>query len=121
MNFPVVIWHNPACGTSRRTLGLIREAGYEPEVVEYVQAGWTRDALATLLAEAGLTPGQALRESEARALGVQPDAEPASILDAMVAHPALVQRPLVRTPRGAVLARPPERALELLEPVPPSP
>ena len=111
----VTIWHNPACGTSRTALGLIREAGYQPEVIEYVRAGWDRAALATLLAEAGLTPRQALRDKEARERGLlERGVTDDAILDAMVAHPVLVQRPLVRTPRGAVLARPAEAVLKLL-------
>lgn len=117
MSFPVTIWHNPACGTSRRTLAMIREAGVEPEVVEYLQAGWDRDDLSALLAEAGLTPREALRESEARERGLlEPGVTPDAILSAMIAEPVLVQRPLVRTPKGAALARPAEAVLALLEP-----
>lgn len=115
MSGPVTIWHNPACGTSRKTLALIREAGVEPEVIEYVQAGWDADELEALLAQAGLTPRDALREPEARDRGLlEPGVTPEAILDAMIAEPVLVQRPLVRTPRGVVLARPAEAVLPLL-------
>jgi arsenate reductase len=113
----ITIWHNPACGTSRAALGLIREAGYEPEVIDYVRAGWDHAALAALLTEAGLTPRQALRErgTPAAELGLlEPGVTDAAILDAMVADPVLVQRPLVRTFKGAVLARPAEAVLPLL-------
>ncbi|MDP8915714.1 MAG: arsenate reductase (glutaredoxin) [Pseudomonadota bacterium] len=113
----VTIWHNPACGTSRTTLALIREAGHEPEVIEYVSTGWNRDELKALLAEAGLTPRQVLRErgTPARELGLlEPGVSDDAILDAMAAHPILVERPLVRTPKGARLARPSEAVLDLL-------
>jgi arsenate reductase len=115
----VTIWHNPACGTSRNALALIREVGHEPEVIDYVRTGWDRTELAALLAQAGLTPREALRErgTPAAELGLlEPGVSDDAILDAMLAHPILVQRPLVRTPRGAVLARPAEAVLPLLEP-----
>ena len=111
----VTIWHNPACGTSRAALALIREAGVEPEVIDYVRTGWTRDELAALLAEAGLTPRQALRDKEGREHGLLgPGLTEDAVLDALVAHPILVQRPLVRTPKGAVMARPADAVLPLL-------
>jgi arsenate reductase len=115
----VTIWHNPACGTSRNTLALIREAGQDPQVIDYVRTGWDRAELMALLAQAGLTPREALRErgTPAAELGLlEPGVSDDAILDAMLAHPILVQRPLVRTPRGAVLARPAEAVLPLLEP-----
>lgn len=112
----ITIWHNPACGTSRAALQLIREAGHEPEVVEYLQTGWERETLRTLLAEAGLAPRRALREKEARerAPHLLAGASDEAILDAMVADPILVQRPLVRSPKGVRLARPSETVRELL-------
>ena len=116
-DFPVTIFHNPACGTSRNVLEMIREAGHEPTVVEYLKAGWTPDQLKTLLSEAGLTAHQALRTRGELAgeLGLLKDgvAEQA-ILEAMIEHPVLVERPLVRTPKGTVLARPKERVLHIL-------
>ena len=117
MTFPVTIWHNPACGTSRNVLEMIREAGHEPEVVPYLQTGWRREELADLLRLAGLTPRQALRTrgTPAAELGLlEPGVSDDAVLDAMVAHPVLVERPLVRTPTGVRLGRPPEAVRELL-------
>ena len=116
--FPVTIFHNPACGTSRNVVAMVEAAGYRPEVVEYLQAGWTPDQLGALFAEAGITPREALREKEAVAaeLGLQaPDASDAAILAAMVEHPVLVNRPIVRTPKGAAMCRPSETVFSLLE------
>lgn len=116
-DFPITIWHNPACGTSRKTLALIEAAGHRPTVVEYVMSGWDRAELAALLREAGLSPRQALRDkgSPAAELGLlDPAVGDEAILDAMAAHPILVNRPLVRTPKGAKLTRPPQSVLELL-------
>jgi arsenate reductase len=121
--FPVTVFHNPACGTSRNVLAMVQAAGYEPEVVEYLKTGWTRDGLKALLAEAGLTPRQAMRTKGALAgelglldEGVSDDA----ILAAMVEHPILVERPIVKTPKGAALARPSEKVFPLLERLPES-
>ena len=113
----VTIWHNPACGTSRNALAAIREAGHEPEVIDYVRTGWDREHLKALLAQAGLTPREALRErgTPARELGLlKAGVSDDAILDAMAAHPILVERPLVRTPKGARLARPAESVRDLL-------
>jgi arsenate reductase len=115
--FPVTIFHNPACGTSRNVLEMIREAGHEPTVVEYLKAGWTPEGLKALLDEAGLKPREALRTRGdlASELGLLKDGVAESaILEAMIEHPALVERPLVKTPKGAVLARPKERVLHIL-------
>ena len=115
--FPVVIWHNPACGTSRNTLAMIESAGHAPTVVEYVKSGWDRTELEALLRAAGLTPREALRVrgTPAAELGLlAEDVSDDAILDAMAAHPVLVERPLVKTPKGVRLARPAERVLELL-------
>ena len=119
--FPVTIFHNPACGTSRNVVAMVEAAGYRPDVVEYLQAGWTPDQLGALFAEAGITPREALREKEAVAaeLGLQaPDASDAAILAAMVEHPVLVNRPIVCTPKGAAMCRPSERVFDLLERTP---
>jgi arsenate reductase len=116
--FPVTIFHNPACGTSRNTLEAVRAAGYTPTVVEYLKAGWTRPQLDKLLADMGARPRDILREkgSPAAELGLLvPGASDEAILTAMVAHPILVNRPIVVTPKGTKLCRPAERVLELLE------
>jgi arsenate reductase len=116
--YPVTVFHNPACGTSRNVVSMVEAAGYRPEVIEYLKAGWTADQLRDLFAEAGLTPREALREkgSPAAELGLMdPEASDDAILAAMVAHPVLVNRPIVRTPKGAALCRPSERVFDLLE------
>lgn len=123
-DFPVTIFHNPACGTSSRTLATVRAAGYEPTVVEYLHAGWTRPQLEALLAAMSLRPRDVLREqgTPATELGLlDPAVSDDTILDAMVTHPILVQRPIVVTPKGARLTRPPESVLELLETAPDRP
>jgi arsenate reductase len=120
-DFPVTIFHNPACGTSRNVVSMVEAAGYRPEVVEYLKTGWTADQLKALFAEAGLTPREAMREkgSPATELGLlDPDTSDAAILAAMVAHPVLVNRPIVRTPKGAALCRPSEKVFDLLEQAP---
>ncbi|MDC7788306.1 arsenate reductase (glutaredoxin) [Rhodoplanes sp. TEM] len=115
----VVIYHNPQCGTSRNTLAMIRNAGVEPHVIEYLKCPPSRPLLAALIARAGLTPRQALREKGTpfHELGL---ADPAlsddAILDAMVAHPILINRPFVVTPKGVRLCRPSELVLDLLPP-----
>jgi arsenate reductase len=117
-DFPVTIFHNPACGTSRNVVAMVEAAGYRPEVVEYLQAGWTPEQLGALFAEAGITPREALREKEAVAAErglLEPDTSDAAILAAMVEHPELVNRPLVRTPKGAGMCRPSEKVFDLLE------
>ena len=122
-DFPVTVFHNPACGTSRNVLAMVEAAGYRPEVVEYLQAGWTPDQLGALFAEAGITPREALREKEAVAAErglLDPAASDAAILAAMVEHPMLVNRPIVRTPKGAAMCRPSERVFDLLERTPDS-
>ena len=117
-NFPVTVFHNPACGTSRTVLGLLDTAGYKPQVVEYLKAGWTRPQLEDLLSRMGAKPRDILRDkgSPAAELGLlDPAATDAQILDAMVEHPILVNRPIVVTPNGVRLARPAERVFEVLE------
>lgn len=113
----VVIFHNPNCSKSRGALELIREAGQEPVVVPYLKTGWTVPQLQALFAVAGLTAREALRTArgQAKDLGLLEDGvSEAQILDAMVAHPELVERPLVCSPRGVRLCRPPEVVRELL-------
>lgn len=120
-DFPVSIFHNPRCSTSRNVLAMIEAAGYRPEVIEYLQSGWTADLLQDLFAEAGLSVREALRESGSPAaeLGLlEPDVPDAVVLAAMVRHPVLVNRPLVRTPKGTALCRPTERVLDLLDRTP---
>lgn len=115
--FPVTIYHNPKCGTSRGVIELVEAAGYEPEIVEYLKAGWTKAQLKTLFADAGLTPREAMRTNvpEAEELGLLNEkVSAAKIIDAMVAHPILVNRPFVVTPKGTKLCRPKETAQDLL-------
>ena len=117
-DFPITIYHNPACGTSRNTLAMIRAAGYEPTVVEYLQAGWSRPLLEELAAKTGLKPRDLLREKGAPAaeLGLLADGvADDTIYSAMVGHPILVNRPIVVTPKGARLCRPSEQVFDLLE------
>ena len=120
----VVMHHNPGCGTSRNVLAIIRAAGYEPVVIEYLKTGWTREQLLGLFAAAGLTPRTALRttKSPADELGLLDLAvTDKELLTAMVAHPVLVNRPIVCTPRGVRLCRPSETVLDLLDRLPPGP
>ena len=124
MSYPIVIHHNPGCGTSRNVLAIIRAAGYEPTVIDYLAEGWTRPQLLGLFAAAGITPRQALRMSgtPAEELGLTaPDVPDDKLLDAMVAHPILVNRPIVCTPKGVRLCRPSEIVLDLLDRSPPGP
>lgn len=117
-DFPITIFHNPACGTSRNTVAMVQAAGYEPEVVEYLQAGWTKPQLQELLAAMGAKPRDILRDkgTPASELGLlNPNVSDEAMLDAMVEHPILVNRPIVVTPRGVKLARPSEAVLDLLE------
>jgi arsenate reductase len=117
-HFPITIFHNPACGTSRNTLAMIQAAGYEPTVVDYKTVGWTKPGLADLLAKMGLRARDVLREkgTPAAELGLlDPAIGDDAILEAMIAHPILVNRPIVVTPKGAKLCRPSEVVLALLE------
>ncbi|ATQ41826.1 arsenate reductase (glutaredoxin) [Caulobacter mirabilis] len=113
----VTIYHNPACGTSRNTLALIREKGIEPTVVEYLKTGWTKPQLTALLVKMGKAPRDILRVrgTPAEELGLTaPDASDDSILEAMTQHPILVERPIADTPKGAAICRPAETVLTLL-------
>ena len=117
-DFPVTIYHNPACGTSRNALAMIGAAGYAPRVVAYLHAGWTRPQLERLFCAAGLSVREAIREkgTPAAELGLmEPGVTDAAILDAMLAHPMLVNRPFVETPKGVALCRPSEVVFCLLE------
>lgn len=113
----VTIYHNPKCSTSRQVLEMIEASGAKANVVEYLKAGWTKKQLKELFAAAGVTPRQALRAKagEAEELGLlDPKVSDANILDAMIAHPVLVERPFVVTNKGARLCRPKERVRDLL-------
>jgi arsenate reductase len=113
--FPVTIYHNPKCGTSRNVLEMIKVAGHETEVIEYLKAGWTKKQLKELFAAAGLTPRQAMRSNVPEAEGLLDEKiSDAKILDAMVENPILVNRPFVVTPKGTRLARPKEKVNEIL-------
>jgi arsenate reductase len=114
----VVIHHNPACGTSRNVVATVEAAGYAPTIIEYLKTGWTRPQLLALFAAACLTPRTALRvsKSPAEEMGLtDPGVDDDTLLDAMVAHPILVNRPIVVTPKGVRLCRPSEEVLDLLD------
>ena len=121
--FPITIYHNPNCGTSRNTIALVQSAGYAPTIIEYLKTGWTRPQLEALFAAMGVAPRDVLRVqgSPAEDLGLlKPTATDDQILEAMVAHPILVNRPIVVTPLGTRLTRPKELVLPLLENQPPA-
>ena len=114
-----VIYHNPRCSTSRTTLGLIRNAGVEPQIIEYLKAPLTRDELRDLIKRAGLTPRQVIRAKESLYRELKLDGPAVSddqLLDAMVTHPVLIERPLVVTAKGVRLCRPSEAVIDLLPP-----
>ncbi|MDQ0505718.1 arsenate reductase (glutaredoxin) [Xanthobacter agilis] len=113
----VTIWHNPSCGTSRNTLAVLREAGLEPEIVQYLKTPPSRAELAAAIAAAGITVRDAVRRKGAlyTELGLdKPDLSDDALLDALVAHPALIERPFVFTGKGVRLCRPMERVREIL-------
>jgi len=113
----LTIFHNPSCGTSRNVLALIRDAGIEPIVVEYLKTPYTREQLAGLLLAMGLRPRELLRTKGDLygELGLaDPALSDAQLLDAMVQHPVLVERPIVVSPKGTRLCRPKERVFDLL-------
>jgi arsenate reductase len=113
----VTIYHNPRCGTSRTTLELIREAGIEPQIIEYLKDPPTRAELADLLRRAGLKPREAIRAKESlyRDLKLDdPTTSDDALLDAMATHPILIERPLVVTAKGVRLCRPADLVKELL-------
>ncbi len=122
-DFPVTIYHNPRCGTSRNTLAMIRAAGVEPTVVEYLKTGWTRAQLTDLATATGAPLRDLLRAKEPLVAELklsEPGVTDAQLLDAMVEHPILVNRPIVVTPKGTRLCRPSEVVLDLLETPPES-
>jgi arsenate reductase len=121
--FPITIYHNPDCGTSRNALAMIEAAGYAPSVIEYRKAGWTRPQLDALLAAMGAKPRDILRAkgTPAAELGLlDPSTSDETIVEAMIEHPILVNRPIVATPKGTGLCRPSEAVLELLDRKPPA-
>jgi arsenate reductase len=110
------IWHNPRCGTSRKTLAILEETpGVEVTVIEYLKTPPTREELLRLYARAGMTPRDGLRAKEplAAEMGLL-NADDATILDAMMAHPILIERPLVETDKGVKLCRPQDKVREIL-------
>ncbi|CUX16569.1 arsenate reductase (glutaredoxin) [Rhizobium oryzihabitans] len=117
MSMDITIYHNPSCGTSRNTLALIRAAGIEPKVIEYLREPPTREELATMIADAGLSVRAAIREKGTpyAELGLDnPDLTDDQLLDAMIGTPILINRPFVVTPLGTRLARPSEVVLDIL-------
>ena len=113
----IIIYHNPECGTSRNALAMIRNAGIEPHVVEYLKTPPSRALLESLIARAGITPRALLREKGTpfAELGLgNPDLTDAQLLDAMMEHPILINRPLVFSPLGVKLCRPSEAVLDLI-------
>lgn len=115
----VIIYHNPQCGTSRNTLGLIRNAGIEPHIIEYLKTPPTRLLLSQLIQRMGVSVRDVLREKGTpyRELGLDdPSLSDEQLLDAMMAHPVLINRPIVITPKGVRLCRPSEAVLDLLPP-----
>lgn len=117
-DFPVTIYHNPDCGTSRNVLAIVKAAGYAPTVVDYRSQGWTRSQLEGLFVSMDASPRDVLREkgTPAAELGLLGDAVPQDqILSAMLEYPILVNRPIVVTPKGTMLCRPSEAVLELLD------
>jgi arsenate reductase len=117
MSRPPTIYHNPDCGTSRNTLALIRNSGVEPVVIEYLKTPPSRDTLVTLLRAMGITARALLREKGTpyRELGLDDvSLSDDALIDAMMAHPILINRPIVVTPQGARLCRPSEAVLDIL-------
>jgi arsenate reductase len=113
----ITIYHNPSCGTSRNTLALIRNTGVEPQVIEYLKSPPSREELKSMIAKAGLTVRDAIREKGTpyAELGLDnPALSDDELLDAMLAHPILINRPFVVTPNGVRLCRPSEVVLDIL-------
>lgn len=117
-DFPITIYHNPDCGTSRNALAMITAAGYAPTVVEYCKVGWTLNQLYTLLDAMGASPRDILRDKGTSAAErglLDRSASDVAILEAMLLDPLLVNRPIVVTPKGTRLCRPSEVVMELLD------
>jgi len=120
-DFPVTIYHNPDCGTSRNALAMIEAAGHTPVVIDYRRTGWTRGQLGDLLAAMHAAPRDLLRDkgTPAAELGLlDPEVPDEAILEAMLRDPLLVNRPIVTTPKGTKLCRPSEAVLALLDKAP---
>ncbi|MDX8447937.1 arsenate reductase (glutaredoxin) [Mesorhizobium captivum] len=114
----VTIYHNPACGTSRNSLAMIRASGEEPVVIEYLKTPPSRERLLELIAAMGITPRELLREKGTpyAELGLaDPKWSDGELVDFMLAHPILINRPIVETPKGTRLCRPSEAVLPLLD------
>ena len=110
----VVIYHNPDCGTSRNALGLIRNAGVEPHVVEYLKTPPSADEIRGLLARLGLSPRELVRRKEAAEAGLDPSLPDDALIAGMAANPAVIERPIVVNGDRAALGRPPEAVLSIL-------
>lgn len=120
-DFPITIYHNPGCGTSRNALAMIEATGRIPQIVEYTKVGWTRSLLERLFSDMGVSARNILREKGTPAAELDLLNEQVSddeILAAMIEHPILVNRPIVVTPKGTKLCRPSEVVLTLLERLP---
>ena len=116
-SFPVTIYHNPKCSTSRQVLEMIEAASHKPTIVEYLKTGWTKPQLKKLFADAGVSAREALRTRAAEVEELDlldPKVSDAKLLDAMVEHPVLVERPFVVTQKGTRLCRPKESVREVL-------
>jgi arsenate reductase len=114
---PLTIWHNPRCATSRRVLAAIRATGVTPTIIDYLRTPPSAAEIRAVLREAGLKPRELLRTRDKlyRALGLDdPGLSDAALIAAMAAHPQLIERPVVRTPKGTRLCRPPERLHDIL-------
>ncbi len=114
----IVIHHNPDCGTSRNVLEIIRAFAEEPVIINYINEGWTKAQLQALFAAANITPREALRttKSPAKELGLtDPSVSDEKLLEAMLEHPVLVNRPIVCTRKGVALCRPSEAVFKLLD------
>jgi arsenate reductase len=112
----IILYHNPRCSKSRAALELLRERGIEPVVVEYLKTPLDREALESLRRKLGREPGEWVRRGESAygEAGLSPESSAAAVLDAMVLHPILIERPIAVRAERAVLGRPPERVLELV-------
>ena len=120
----IVIHHNPDCGTSRNVLAIIKAAGYDPYIIDYLKTGWTKPQLKALFAAAGITARQALRLTKSPAVELGLDAPSVSdeiLIENMLVHPVLVNRPIVCTHKGVRLCRPSEKVLDLLDRLPAGP
>ncbi|MEW9856631.1 arsenate reductase (glutaredoxin) [Novosphingobium sp. M1R2S20] len=114
----VTIYHNPACGTSRNTLEIIRATGTQPQVIEYLTTPPSREELVSLIERMAITPRELLRQKGTPygELGLDaPELEDDALIDAMIAHPILINRPIVVGPRGVKLCRPSEQVLTVLD------